>query len=250
MINRDNYQEKFWALPVSDLLYVGPATARKLARYGVHTIGELAELDEAFLRGIMGKWGGYLWAFANGHDISPVLTAGHESTIKSIGNSMTTYRDVETFDEAWQVLLSLSESVSRRLRESGFRTRTVELSIRDNQMEWFGCQTKLPTIACTTEALATAAIKLLREKYSFTRPLRALGVRACDLVGIDCGLQFSLDGDARRQARWETIEHCVDGLRRRFGRDAVQRAALVGADIVGEADPLTHDVHPIGFFGR
>lgn len=107
MINRDNYQEKFWALPASDLLYVGPATARKLARYGVHTIGELAELDEAFLRGIMGKWGGYLWTFANGHDISPVLTAGHESTIKSIGNSMTTYRDVETFDEAWQVLLIL-----------------------------------------------------------------------------------------------------------------------------------------------
>jgi DNA polymerase-4 len=250
VITRENYREKFWELPASDLLYVGPATTRKLARYGIHTLGQLAQSSPEFLVGLLGKWGSYLWAFANGHDISPVLTDGFESRIKSVGNSMTAYRDIETYDEAWQVLLNLSESVARRLRENGFRARTVELSVRDNELDWFGCQTKLSVPACTTEAIADAAMKLLREKYDFHKPLRALGVRGCDLVGEECGVQLSFDADALRQARWETIENCVDGIRGRFGRDAVKRACLVGADIVGEADPLTHEVHPVGFFGR
>lgn len=250
VIDRDNYRAKFWPLPASDLLYVGPATTRRLAKYGVHTIGQLAGMDEVFLRRTFGKWGGYLWAFANGHDISSVALNNHESPIKSVGNSMTTYRDVVSQDEAWQVLLNLSESVARRLRENGFRARTVELSVRDNDMQWFSCQGKLSETSCTSAALATAAMRLFREKYRFSRPLRALGVRACDLVSMGSGLQLSLDGDAQRQARWETIESCVDGLRRRFGWYSVKRASLVGADIVGEADPLTHVVHPVGYFGR
>ena len=250
IISRENFREKFWPLPASDLLYVGPATAKKLARYGIHTIGELAGLEEPFLRRTFGKWGTYLWAFANGHDISPVLKAGHESPIKSVGNSMTTYRDIENLEEARQVLLHISESVAGRLRENGFRARTVELSVRDNRMEWCSCQGKLPAASCTSATLANEAMKLLKEKYRLTCPLRALGVRACDLISLDAGFQLSLVDDAKRQERQETIESCVDGLRRRFGWNIVRRASLVKADIVGEADPLTHSVHPVGFFGR
>jgi hypothetical protein len=50
VISRKNYRSIVWPLPACDLLYVGPATTRKLARYGIHTIGQLAELDPAFLR--------------------------------------------------------------------------------------------------------------------------------------------------------------------------------------------------------
>ena len=87
-------------------------------------------------------------------------------------------QDVVSQGEAWQVLLNLSESVGRRLRENGFRARTVELSVRDNKMEWFHCQGKLPTVSCESTSLANEAMKLLREKYRFSRPLRALG-RPC-----------------------------------------------------------------------
>lgn len=250
VITRENYREKFWPLPASDLLYVGPATTRKLAAYGIHTIGQLAQAGEPFLSGLLGKWGGYLWAFADGRDISPVLADGSQSPIKSIGNSMTTWRDVDSADEAWLVLLSLAESVARRLRENGFRCRTVELSVRDNRLSWCGCQKKLKTPACTAGELAAAAMALLREKYVFERPLRALGVRACDLVGMENGLQVSFFGDARRQEKRERLENCVDALCGRFGRGAVTRMSLLRADIVQESDPLTHDVHPIGYFGR
>ncbi len=40
VFSRDNFKEKIWPLPASDLLYVGPATARKLRSYGIYTIGQ------------------------------------------------------------------------------------------------------------------------------------------------------------------------------------------------------------------
>lgn len=41
-IERDNYKELVYPLPAADLLYVGPATERKLRNIGIYTIGQLA----------------------------------------------------------------------------------------------------------------------------------------------------------------------------------------------------------------
>lgn len=249
-ITRQNYKEIVWPLPVDDLLYVGRANGKKLHGWGIHTIGQLAQTNPDILRPEFHKWGDYLWAFANGHDVSPVLEQDHESAIKSIGNSMTTYRDIRDYNEAWQVFLSLSESVAKRLRENGFYARTVQISVRDSSLIWFERQAKLEVPACTVTAIAEAAMRLLRANYNFSSPLRSLGVRACDLVDSSVGYQLCIWGNNFKLARLEKMESAVDDLRRRFGRDSIVRAALVGADIVRESDPQTHDVHPFGFFGR
>lgn len=250
VINRQNYKERFWPLPASDLLYVGPATSKKLHSYGINTIGDLATAPHDLLTRRLGKWGAYLWAFANGKDTSPVSMLGHQAAIKSIGNSMTTYRDVESSEEAKQVFWALAESVCRRLRENGFRCRTVEITVRDNLLNWFEAQVTLSIAACTSKELVDAAMNLFQTRYRFTRPVRALGIRACNLVGMANGLQMSFYADSARQAKWESLESCVDGLRERFGHHVVKRAAILNADITGEADPLTHTVHPVGYFGR
>lgn len=58
VITRENYKDVVWPLPVSDLLFVGPATTRKLARYGIHTIGQLAQADGRRMAGAAAgqKW--------------------------------------------------------------------------------------------------------------------------------------------------------------------------------------------------
>ena len=245
---RDNYKSLVWPLPASDLLYVGPATTKKLARYGIHTIGQLAQINVEWLRRLLGKWGVYLWQFANGLDITPVAQFGTQTVIKSIGNSITTQRDVENYEEAWQVILSLSESVSRRLRENALRCRTVEVSYRDNTLLCNAAQTRLRVATCLTDELAKTAYSLLRERYPFTKPLRSIGVRGGDVIGLDTGIQIDFLGDPFRQCKWERIENCVDQLRTRFGCESIKRASLLEAGILGESDPLTHVVHPVAYF--
>lgn len=250
VFTRENYKEKIWPLPASDLLYVGSATARKLHNHGINTIGDIANAPLSTLELSLGKWGGYLHAFANGRDTSAVELYGHENAIKSISNSMTTYRDVESLEEVRLVFLNLAESVARRLRENAFRCKTVQISIRDNELNWVEFQMHLSQPSCTVMPLTDAATALFQNRYRFTKPLRALGIRACDLVGMDSGAQINFFADMKKQVQWEKIEYCVDTLRGRFGSAAVRRGSLLRADITGESDPLTHEVHPIGYFAK
>jgi len=93
IISKDNFKDVVWKLPVNELLYVGRATHKKLNRYGIKTIGDLANTELKYLEYWLGKWGCMLWTFANGYDTSPVSNIGAKSLIKSVGNSTTTPRD-------------------------------------------------------------------------------------------------------------------------------------------------------------
>ena len=72
LVSPDNYRQVAWPLPARELLYVGRATEAKLLKYGIVTIGDLANTPEAFLRAQFGKCGTMLSAFANGLDAAPV----------------------------------------------------------------------------------------------------------------------------------------------------------------------------------
>ena len=124
-IGEDNYKEIVFPLPVEDLLYVGPATSKKLRAIGVSTIGRLAECPVEVLVRRVGKMGAVLHAFANGRDISPVQRSDHIPNIKSVGNSATTPRDLENEEDVKLMLILLAESVCSRMRELVSRCTVV-----------------------------------------------------------------------------------------------------------------------------
>lgn len=57
VIPYDSFKETVWPLPVKDLLYVGRATTRKLASYGITTIGALAKTSVEFWNGALARLG-------------------------------------------------------------------------------------------------------------------------------------------------------------------------------------------------
>lgn len=248
IFTKENFRDLVWPLPASDLLFVGPATTKKLLGIGIHTIGDLATINDEVLHRLLGKWGETLWAFANGYDVSPVAQMDETKAVESIGNSMTTYRDVVTNDEAWKVFTALSENVARGLRKNGFRCRTVQISVRDSDLFWLERQTKLELPTCTSLEIARAGMDLFLQNYHFYRPVRALGIRACNLIDASSGVQLALFENAKQRERLERLEQCVDSLQKRFGMQAVKKALLLGDDITRESDPLTHEVHPMAYF--
>lgn len=106
--------EKMWPLPVNELFMVGRATNKKLRKYGINTIGQLAKTDIDFLNQIMKSHGRLIWHYANGLDFSPVKKNNRK--IKGIGNSTTTPFDVDDIRYASLFILSLTEMVALRLR--------------------------------------------------------------------------------------------------------------------------------------
>jgi DNA polymerase-4 len=224
--HRGNYQDIVWNLPVSDLLYVGRQTNKKLQKFGIHTIGELARTDEAFLECQFGKMGLVLWSFANGWDSDPVCVEGYQAPVKSIGNSTTTPRDLENDQDVWIILMALSESVSARLRKHGFKCNVVEISIRDNGLCSFTRQMHINQPTNITDEIADAAFELFQKHYSWEHPIRSLGVRGAELVMEDIPVQLDLFHNQEKREKLEKMDRAVDDIRRRFGYFSVQRATM------------------------
>lgn len=264
-MNKDEYRDKAWPLPVSDLLYVGSATNNKLRGIGIRTIGDLARTEESLLVRKLGKMGSILWAFANGYDESPVKLENTSAPIKSVGNSTTTPKDMETDEDVKIVLYILAESVAARLRENGFRCRTVEISIRDKDLFHFSKQVKLQNASNITREIAEAGYKLYKESYRlpadeqelknsrpefYQKPLRSIGIRGTDLVTDYFWEQLDMFMDPQAREKQMKVDAAVDTIRRRFGFYSIQRGLMYQDRILSACDAKSdHTVHPHGYFG-
>ena len=249
MITKENYRQIAWPLPVSDLLYVGPATKRKLNGFGVHTIGELAQTPVEILRSKFGKIGDILWCFSNGLDSSPVADFQNQPVVKSIGNSTTAPRDLERDEDVKMILYVLADSVARRLREQGLKGRTIHISVRDNSLFSFTRQKSLLSYTNLTGEIAGEALSLFREHYQWKRPVRSIGISVSDLeAGTICS-QTSLFCDEVKREKMERLDNTVDRLKARFGTFAVQPAVLLKDRKLSGFDPKNdHIIHPVGYF--
>ena len=244
-----NFRQLVWPLPVGNLLYVGRATQKKLALWGIDTIGALAHTDPALLSRAFGKWGAILHDFANGRDNAPVSIAGAKAPMKSMGHSLTAPRDLENETDAALVLYPLAESVAQRLREGGFLANTVVLILRDNTLRHWERQLHLPLPTCLASELHAAAMDLLHTHYAWPRPLRSIGVRAAQLELAAGPRQLSLLENSAARDKEERLERMVDDLRQRFGPRAVLRSALLLDPALTEKPPQAESVLPLpGFF--
>lgn len=249
-IERDNYREVVYPLPVEDLLYVGPATSKKLRGLGISTIGGLAQAPLDTLTRKLGKMGTVLQTFALGLDPSPVQKSSHIPNIKSVGNSATTPRDMTCDSDVELMLLLLAESVASRMRELASRCTVVEVYIRDVELNSFCRQRKLEVPTCSSDEIAQTACDLFRQNYRWVRPLRSIGVRGAGLVEATAGTQLSLYPEETRRDKWERSDAAVDRLRQRYGYRSIQRARLFTDPLLGAINPKdNHTVHPIGYFG-
>ena len=248
VITEGNYREVVWPLPAADLLGVGRATQSKLFKYGIRTIGDIASCDPGYLKSWFGKWGLFLYSYANGHDSSPVSEAGDEAVVKSVGNSSTCPRDLENDEDARIVFQNLAESVAERMRELGLQARTVEISLRRNDLAMFTRQKTLARPTHISTELCAAAMQLLRANYGWELPLRSIGIRGANLVPIGQERQLSLFEDDARREKAEMLEHTIDTIRRRYGHYAIDRALLRLDDRLGKLNPKEeHTIHPIGY---
>jgi DNA polymerase-4 len=230
-------------LPVGALWGVGPATQRRLDRFGIHTVGDLAAMPLPTLVGALGEaHGRHLHALAWARDdraVEPdraVKSVGHEETYAVDHDSLATLRD-----EA----LRLSDAVATRLRASGTAGRTVTVKVRFSTFRTITRSRTVPTPLDSGPAVARVARELL-EGVDPSPGVRLLGVSVSNLAPRPAEQLRLGDVDAGSGAGTSTratskpatgegaepaVARAVDEVRRRFGDTAVGPATLLrGAD--------------------
>ena len=252
VFDRDNYRELIYPLPAADLLYVGNRTGAKLAKYGIGTIGELAETDPFLLKSWFGKMGLVLSAFARGEDRTPVSRENTSVPIKSIGNSTTTPRDLKSLEDVRIVLYLLSESVAARLKENHFEGKAVEVYVRSSELYGYAQQKKLRAPTNVSEQIEEAAEEIFRQLWYCPFPIRSIGLRVADLIPDVHPRQLDLFQSEERRQKMEKADEMTMELRERFGFSCVQRGLMLEDRYLSSLDAKADDhmIHPHSYFER
>lgn len=226
-ITKENYQEKVWNLPCEELLYCGRATTAKLNKLNVKTIGDIVRAGADFMGSRFGKNGIALWTYASGLDRSRVAHQDFTMPAKSVGHGITCVADLENMEEVRIVIIALAQDIGRRLRVYHLKARGVQVYIRDSRLCSYMTQTKLEYPTQSEALVSQAAFALVEKSYDWNNSIRAITISAINLVGETALEQTTIFCDYQKVERQSRLEHAMDDIRVRFGKDAIAPAILL-----------------------
>lgn len=226
VISRENFKEKVWPLPVSDLLFVGKRTCEKLNQSGIFTVGDVTKCDDNMLTRLLGKAGVQLKCYAQGNDESHVVPPSDDDVPKSIGRTITPPKDITTRDEVWKIYISIAEEISEILHSKNLYAATIQVHTRDTNLKVKEHSHTLSSPLNASILLAREAIKIFEESYNWGLPLRSVGFRVTNLKGDNVAVQTDLFGEQNLDEKQEIIENSILKVRKKFGFDSLKRGTV------------------------
>jgi DNA polymerase-4 len=206
--------------PVSALWGVGAKAEEQLARLGLRTVGDVAEVPlDALTRAVGSATATRLHELAWGRDPRQVSTEREE---KSVGHETTFEHDVTDPEAIHRTLLSLADGAAVRLRRSGVQARTVAIKLRFSDFTTISRSRTLGEPTDVARRLYEEGRALYDAANPDRRPVRLIGIRGEQLSGAVAALGLWDDDEA-----WRSAEHTVDAVAGRFGQGAVRPAALL-----------------------
>ena len=241
-ITKENYKDVVWPLSVGSIMGVGRNTEKKLRGYGIYTVGDLAKTDSEWLRLTFGVMGDEMWRYANGYDNSRVMPDNYKRQVKSIGHGVTCREDLTNDEEVWLGFLKLSQDVSRRLKNEKLSATAVQIAVRDTMLMTKQYQCEISYYTQSAMDIAKTAYKLFKENYPWLNNVRALSVRAINLVDEDAPMQLDLSGEYLIHEKQKCIDDTALAIREKYGSDAVFNCSMMMEnkmpDMKGKKSPL------------
>ena len=225
-------QELLRPMHVTVIPGVGPATAERLRRAGIHTVAELERVSLDELVRLIGRAHGTgLYALSRAQDDRPVVSEREAKSVSVEGTYDTDLTDRKLMEG---LLTRQAGSVSQRLRKSGLSGRTVTIKVRLHDFTTLNRSTTLPSPTDSGPTIARLARSLLTD-LDTSGGVRLLGVGVSGLADwIQEDLFGEIDrrrgGAARRVRRGAaTAPDLGSGHGRRARRDGPRLGVGLGA---------------------
>ncbi|MDR2956748.1 MAG: DNA polymerase IV [Coriobacteriales bacterium] len=207
-------------LPVRALSGIGPQSAKRLEKFGIRTLGQLASAETELLHELFGKNTDAVRQRCLGIDSSPIDT---DDIVKSVSNEMTFSTDLIDESEICAAIEMMSTRVGRRLRHKHLAGFTVTLKLRYNDLSIRTVQRTQQEPMDNEWRFAPIAISLLPQIWRPGDAVRLVGV---GISGFDIGtdstdLQLSLFETPVEDTKSGPLAEATDRVRDRFGEYAV-----------------------------
>jgi DNA polymerase-4 len=213
-------------LPVRLMPGIGSVTAQRLERLGICTLGDVATLDEATAREVLGSWGPDLISRARGVDSQPVR---ENPQVKSVSNERTFAEDAHTAVDVRSAMTALAGKVAGRLRSKRLSGRTVTLKVRYGDFSTRTVRRTLPAPTDARDRIVETALDLLEDVWSPGVGVRLLGVGVSGFE--ERAVQMDLLGEAAAtDGPADRLAESIDEVHRRFGPAALLHGAHPARD--------------------
>jgi DNA polymerase-4 len=212
-------------LPVSAMPGIGPAATKRLATFGVKTLGDLATMEPATAAHVLGSWGPGLVARARGEGSAEVRPG---RVAKSISKERTFGTDLREDREVMEALSGLAEGVGARLRRKGMAGRTVHVKVRYADFTTRTAQRTLPAPTDLEAEFEPVARNLVRKLWSPGVGMRLLGVGLSGFEEEPEQLDLFGEPEKADDDRARALAEGIDAVRARFGTDAIRRGGKRG----------------------
>ncbi len=219
---------KLWPLSVGELFMIGKKSVPKLNNMQIITIGDLAKTDINKLIKRFGKHGKLMWEYANGIDNEEVHYKIEKP--KGVGNSVTLPMDISNINKIAEIVLSLVEHVTYRLRKYDLIANVVNVQLRTKEFKDYSHQGKLDCATSSTKIIYKKARELLEEMYK-GEAVRLVGVRLDNLEEKE-SMQMNLFSNESIEKQ-DKLDKVLDSLKRKYGYESIIRAGKMNvSDIV------------------
>ncbi|MHB1651921.1 MAG: DNA polymerase Y family protein [Desulfitobacteriaceae bacterium] len=219
VIQPEDLREKVWPLPLGELSGIGKQLEQRFSSIGLKTIEDLAHADPLMIRLSFGLYGERLYQWANGIDDRPV-TPEEPVSNRSLGRSVTLPQNILDPDQVAQVLLVLSESVGRKVRQEKVKARTLTLTLKDTRLKSHTYSTTLPEPTDSSLVFYRECLNLYNQRWPIQEPIRLIGISAGKLYqGPE---QLSLFSEKEVEAK--QLTQTLDRLKDKYGSHSVMRA--------------------------
>ena len=212
-------------LPLGRLPNLDAKLLKRLERLGVRTLGDIQRIKPHELHRLCRQSGHLLRRLAQGEDGDPVRAAWPPRAIEE-----TLRFEVEISEEAllWEALRDCAGRIAPRLRAAGDYCRLLTLDVFLEDGTEIRSEERLKEPAISAEDLFRAGVRLLQR---LRLKQGALGLRlTAGGLGSGSGLQLILldeYGNGFLHERRERLEAALRVVRKRYGEQAVVRAAML-----------------------
>ena len=220
-ISKENFKNIVWPLVTNEIIGVGKSTFKILEEMNLKTIGELANCDISLLEQKLGKHGRILWKRVNGIDDEIVDANMYIASPKSIGNGKTFRNDLTKINDIRIAFQNLTYEISNKLKKHRLEAKNIQIVIRDNQFNDKQLQCELPTITSSSLIITNTAMDLFK-KYKWNKPIRALTIRAINLIEEGTNDQISLFEEKDEYEKIKKIDKVMFEINNKFGPNSVK----------------------------
>ena len=231
ILDEFSYREQLWEhTPLSDFWRIGSRTERKLAGYGIHTMGDIAMASltsEDWLYKMFGIDAELLIDHAWGYETCRMRDIkNYHSEEHSLSNGQVLMRNY-TFEEAGVIVREMTDNLVLDLFEKGMVTNSVTLWIAyDHRYEHEASKgtVKLSKPTNSSSEIIEAVVELYQKIADRHTGIRRLDVCATR-IAPESYIQYSLFDDPVQTDKERHLQEAVLSVKQRYGKNAIMRGA-------------------------